>query len=156
MQNGFKKVRDVQKGDKILNKDGSVSTVMMKVKINCLKGKTLLVELAEGLLITPKHPILHRGKWIKPQELKKPVLKDCEAVYNFILDSKHQMVINNVVCVTLGHGLKGEKVEHAYFGTEKVVKDLKSKDLAKDGFVEIAMTDFVREASEQQVCGIKI
>lgn len=32
------------------------------------------------------------------------------------------MIINNYECITLGHGMKGNKViEHYYFGTEKII-----------------------------------
>lgn len=49
----------------------------------------------------------------------------CECVYNFVLEKGHTMEINGVYCVTFGHGFKGEKVAHPYFGTERIVDDLK-------------------------------
>ena len=45
------------------------------------------------------------------------------------------MDVNGICCVTLGHGLKGENVEHDYFGTEKVVNDLKRFESFEAGFV---------------------
>lgn len=49
----------------------------------------------------------------------------CDFVYNFLLDSCHSMLINGVICSTLGHGFKGINVEHPYFGTNKIVEDIK-------------------------------
>ena len=34
------------------------------------------------------------------------------------------MIINGVECATLASGFKGEIIEHEYFSTDKVVKDL--------------------------------
>jgi len=54
----------------------------------------LLVSIDGGLLITPKHPVFWRGKWVKPSEIKQPIEVNCEAVYNFILDGGHTININ--------------------------------------------------------------
>ena len=61
-----------------------------------------------------------------------------DAVYNFVLNDGHVVYIGGIECVTLGHGKKGEVVEHAYWGTELVINDLKNMDLGfEKGYVEI-------------------
>lgn len=36
------------------------------------------------------------------------------------------MLVNNIECITLGHGFKDNKVvEHEYLGSEKIIEDLK-------------------------------
>lgn len=45
-------------------------------------------------------------------------------MYNFVLESEHVMIINNVECVTLGHNFKGDVIEHAYFGSQLIIDDL--------------------------------
>ena len=80
-----------------------------------------LVELEGGLIITPKHPVLIKGVWYKPKELGEIQVRKCKSVFNFILDGGHTMDINGVACSTFGHGFKGEKVEHEYFGSQKIV-----------------------------------
>jgi hypothetical protein len=36
------------------------------------------------------------------------------------------MIINGIKCASLGHNIKGNKViEHPYFGSERIVEDLK-------------------------------
>lgn len=55
------------------------------------------------------------------KEVKEPIT---EAIYNFVLDKNHTIIINGEVCCTLGHYFKGEVIEHPYFGTDLVIKDL--------------------------------
>jgi hypothetical protein len=77
-----------------------------------------------GLILTPNHPIKVNRKWVRPYEIKNPQLFVCEEVYNVVLDSQHTMVVNGVECVTLGHEIKEEGIDHPYFGTHKVLRDL--------------------------------
>ncbi len=34
------------------------------------------------------------------------------------------MIIADFECASLGHTLKGKNVEHEYFGSDKIIKDL--------------------------------
>jgi hypothetical protein len=38
-------------------------------------------------------------------------------VYNFVLDKSHIVLVDGVECVTWGHELTEEGVQHAYYGT---------------------------------------
>ncbi len=52
----------------------------------------------------------------------------CEAVYSFILDDGHVMLINGVECISMGHGFTdNDVVKHEFFGTQRIVEDLKAK-----------------------------
>jgi len=84
------------------------------------------VEFEGGLEITPKHPVMINEKWEKPGEIGEIKIKDCDAVYNFVLEDGHTMDINGICCATLGHGIKGKNIEHDYFGTDKIISDLKN------------------------------
>ena len=64
------------------------------------------------------------------------------------------MEVNNIVCATLGHGLKGEKVEHPYFGTSQIIQDLKRFPNFSKGFVQLKMNQFVRDQISHSICGI--
>ena len=65
------------------------------------------------------------------------------------------MQVNGVDCITLGHGIKGDKVaEHAYFGTEQIIKDLKEMDGWHNGLIELEPQSFKRDAQTKQVIGI--
>lgn len=45
-------------------------------------------------------------------------MRDCEAVYSFVLDKEHVMIINNIECICMGHGFTEEVAKHEYFGTK--------------------------------------
>lgn len=46
-------------------------------------------------------------------------------MYSFLLESGNTMKINGVECVTFAHGFKEDVVKHDYFGTGKILKDLR-------------------------------
>ena len=41
--------------------------------------------------------------------------------------------------------MKGEVIEHAYFGTEKIINDLKQFDTYRFGYVHLKKNMFVKE-----------
>ena len=43
-------------------------------------------------------------------------------------DEGHTIWINDVECVTLGHGLQDDIVRHSYYGSKRVVEDLRMLD----------------------------
>jgi len=148
-----KRVKDIQKGDKIKS-EGAVFTVVSVIEILSNSNYVPMVELEGGLLVTPKHPVKIGGEWFKPKELGEVQVRNCSAVYNFVLNDGHSMEVNNIVCATLGHGLKGEKVEHPYFGTSQIIQDLKRFPNFSKGFVQLKMNQFVRDQISHSICGI--
>lgn len=142
-----KRVQDVKKGDVVACPSGS-SRVVCIVKTHCHQGKTQLVEMAGGLKVTPYHPIRVNNKWHFPCELGVPQLVVCPAVYSFVLEASHVMLINSIECVTLGHGFSGDAVvEHPYFGTEKVLKDLEAREGWQQGLVELRSCFAIRNSA---------
>ena len=79
-----------------------------------------LKKLPGDLLITNNHPIRINGEWQMPEkltfaenyELEKPMY-----IYNFVLDQSHILIVNGYECITLGHDLKDEFLQHPFFGT---------------------------------------
>ena len=59
-------------------------------------------------------------------ELENPVY-----VYNFVLDRSHILLVNDYECVTLGHDLKDEFIQHPYYGTERVTNYLMTLPVQK-------------------------
>ena len=149
-----KQVRDIQKGDKIKS-EGAVLIVVSVVEIISIDNLVPMVELEGGLLVTPKHPVKINGEWFKPEELGEVRLRKCSAVYNFVLNDGHSIEVNNIICTTLGHGFKGQKVEHPYFGTNQIIQDLKRSPNFSKGFVQLKMNQFVREQISHRICGIE-
>ena len=99
-----------------------------------------LVRLAGGLVITPHHPVWVAGAWRRPADLPDataaPNVGGC--VYNFVLDHSHKLRVNGVTCATWGHGLEEEGVQHAYFGTRRILEDLCRLPGWGCGYVEVA------------------
>jgi hypothetical protein len=59
--------------------------------------------------------------------------KVCEQSNNIIGRRAESMLINNVPCITLGHGILNDSVaSHAFYGTERVFQAL--RDIDKKGF----------------------
>jgi len=87
---------------------------------------------SEGLLITEHHPVRIGGEWVFPVDVAGAETKEvpCVWVYNLVLGAVHVVRVGGVECCTLGHGFTDNAViEHAYFGTHRVVDDLRRKKL---------------------------
>ena len=54
-----------------------------------------------------------------------------------MLEKNHTVLVEGVMCTTFGHLIKGENVEHPYFGTNKIINDLKKIESWKTGNIEI-------------------
>lgn len=108
------------------------------------------------LLITPYHPIRVEGKWRFPIEFQTPKRVTCQAVYSVVLQTCHVMFVNGFQCVGLGHDLEGDDViQHAYFGSKRVVEDLKKCRGWERGMVEFGEGCLVRDRRTGLVCGFK-
>merc|ERR1719273_2403760 len=140
-------VKDLKKGDSIWTPGGK-ATVLCVVKTNMPTGKCDLVSLPKSdLLLTPWHPVRLKGVWKFPADVSCITTQKCDAVYSFVLDSQHVMVINNVECVTLGHNFTENKVvAHPYFGSRKIVDDLKNCDGWQIGLIEFGGPSLTRDS----------
>jgi hypothetical protein len=127
MADGSKKFTyQVRKGDKVLTLNGKVAEVVCTIQTHMNNGRTHLVTLPSGLKLTPYHPVVSNGVWKFPADIATPKYETCPMVYNFVLSNGHAMVINGVEACTLGHGISDNSViEHPYFGTQAIIRDLK-------------------------------
>lgn len=153
MANGnFKRVGDVKKGNQVATASGAAKVICV-VKTLC-KGTAHLVELGNGLLVTPFHPVRVGGKWAFPESLGEVKERPCDAVYSFVLDAGHIMIINGIECVTLGHNFQEEVVRHAYFGSQRIIEDLKKMRGWTTGLIELQSGCLVRDTVTTLVSGI--
>jgi hypothetical protein len=116
------------------------------------------LKLDNGLIITAWHPIRHNQQWIMPCSLVSALKEiSCEEVYNFALDQGHTVIVNNVDCVTLGHGFKDDIVRHAYYGTQRVIEDLRRLDSEQNnsGIIEITEETLIRNKQTGLVNGLR-
>jgi len=122
----LKAAEQVVCGDLLCVASGGSTTVRCVVKTLCAGGVADLVQLPGGLAITPWHPVqVHGDAWNFPCTLEHPRPTNCPAIYSYVLESEHIMIVDGVRVVTLGHGLTTDDVvSHPYFGTSKVIDDL--------------------------------
>merc|ERR1711939_656109 len=84
-------------------------------------------------------------QWQFPSTLGPTVEhSDCEAIYSFVLQGGHTMVIGGVECVTLGHNFTGDVVGHEYFGSRAILEDLAQTKGWETGLVELRPGPLVR------------
>ena len=82
-----------------------------------------------GFAVTPHHPC-RIGQWGKPAHLVEE--KECymPKVYNLLLESGHIVDVGGTDFATLAHGFD---LRDPYFGTERVIKDLKKQPGWEEG-----------------------
>eukprot|EP01022_Parablepharisma_sp_SALTPOND_P021034 TRINITY_DN3995_c0_g1_i1.p1 TRINITY_DN3995_c0_g1~~TRINITY_DN3995_c0_g1_i1.p1 ORF type:complete len:727 (+),score=59.40 TRINITY_DN3995_c0_g1_i1:185-2182(+) len=139
----LKYVKDLVKNDEVVGKCG-------KAKVVCLvvfpvKKVMEYVEINK-VKLTPKHPIKVGGVWRHPNDVKEIKKGYFEYIYNVVLDKNHVLEINGIEVVTLGHEkADNEVVEHQYYGTKKVVEDLRKVRGWEEGKVVIKRCKKVRD-----------
>lgn len=146
---------DLRKGDRVLTPAGDYAAVVCVVVSRCATGKAFFVEFPGGLRITPFHPVRDAatGGWCNPQDLHPVYEHDCDAVYNFVLEAGHVMVVDGVDCVTLAHNLADPAVTHAYLGTDRVLDDLKACPGWHDG--RVTVDRMRRDPVTKLICGLE-
>merc|ERR1711916_169617 len=141
----LKKVQQIQKGDKVMCPNGETAVVECVWVRKCKEGKTKAVNL-NGLHITPYHPIRDsKSRWNFPCSVQNTQNLECKEYFNFVLEKGHIMIINGIECCTLGHGFDEEIVKHSYWGTQKVIDDLKKMKGYQKGYIDFTSGKFVND-----------
>ena len=65
-------------------------------------------------------------------------------MFTFVIKNRKSVIIEDYVFATYGHNLKGDVIDHDYFGTEKVINDLKRLETYKFGYVYLKKEMFIR------------
>ena len=66
-------------------------------------------------------------------------------MYTFVVKDRKPIIVEDYIFATYGHEMKGEVIEHDYFGTEKVINDLKQFDTYHFGYVHLKKNMFIKE-----------
>lgn len=137
----------------VTNATGQVRCVVRTVAPTGMQQLVRLPGNAQ-LAATPWHPIRVRASepWTFPVHVGVMAHEPCEAVYNFVLASGHVMLIGGVECATLAHGVTGDVREHAYWGTQAVLDDLRAMPGWQAGYVTIGVPQTLRDADTGLVC----
>ena len=85
----------------------------------------------------------------------KPETIECEYMYTFILVNRESMLIERSVFATYGHMIEDEIIKHNYFGTDKVINDLKVFPGYNNGLVELRQDNFIRDLDYNVIVSIK-
>lgn len=147
----------VRPGDVLQSCNGPVS-VRCVVETPIPKGVEGLVFLPGGITVTPWHPVRKEGhtKWTFPSDIAFPEWRGCKSVYNLVLSSGgSSFKIGEFDAVSLGHGLLDDLVAaHAYFGTERVLRDLSTLNGWEDGHVVLSANPLRRHPQTGAVLGL--
>jgi len=140
----------------IKSHNGLQAKILCVIK-NPVSKSVELVQLKSGLKITPWHPIRLNGVWTFPKDVGNSTKENlsCDTVYNFVLDKGHVVFVNDVECVTLGHGFKGDVVSHPYFGTNLVIRDLQKMKGWNEGCVKVDSKHIVRDHKTGLICQLQ-
>ena len=137
LHGGLKKVKEIQKGDVLLDSTGAASQVVCLVAFPV--RKTMKMVKLNGVLVTLKHPVLREGVWKFAQDLAPSDALYCDTIYNLVMDQHHIVAVNGVDMVTLGHGKHDNSVlYHPYYGTRRVLEDLQRVHGWTEGAVVMA------------------
>ncbi len=159
----FKNVEDLTKGDMVLSLSNpeDVTSAKISASVVCIlktlvTDKTSIITFANGLKITPWHPIIYNGEWKFPHDIGKAVINNeaCGAVYSILLDKGYTTLVNGVWCISLGHSCTSGILKHAYFGTSAIIEDLKKLKGWDNGAITIDSSYIVRDLSNYNIIKI--
>lgn len=140
MEDGsVKQIKDLEPFNVVKTDKGS-SKIKCILRFKCTENKIKLSKI-DSLLVTPWHPIKYNNEWTFPTNIEKEKLRYCEYIYSFVLENDHIMIIENYECVCLGHDFTGGVIGHEYFGSSKVIEDLKQFEGFNIGLIDIDETN---------------
>jgi len=148
-------VRAIRRGDAVQT-DYGAALVQCVVQTTVSK-EMAMVQMPDGLVLTPNHPVRIRGVWMPAAEAGGLVVQHVDVLYNFVLSTGHVMRVDGVECVTLAHGFSDPGVAHEYWGTSAVLEDLRAHRGWGSGLVQYSgcicgeMNRTAGEKQQQQV-----
>jgi len=153
-----KPVEELVKGDQVytVSTDGDhlYSEIECIVRTECPDKKASLVQVRD-LRVTPYHPIMKgSSEWVFPCTLGETVVQECEALYSFIVRNRKPMIVDGQVFATWGHGLQGPVIGHEYFGTDRIIEDMKRFTTYGLGIVNLVPQMIKRDPTSQLICEI--
>lgn len=160
-----KQIQDLERGDRVrVDALESRAKAPVFARVLCVAkmlqsiGSAPLVQLSDGLTITPGHPVLHNGRWVAALEHSAavnhiPRVKTLPSIlYNVVLDHTHVLNVDGVACVTWGHQLRQDGAYHPFYGSQRVVLAL----MALPGFHEsgiVHVRGCVKDAQTHRTIG---
>jgi hypothetical protein len=87
------------------------------------------------------HPVYVNSEWRHPADLGEVKRVATDAIYNFVLDEGHVILLNGVMTCTMGHEMTSNAViDHPYFGKRRpgvrnIIDDLSASPGWDAGYV---------------------
>jgi hypothetical protein len=131
LQNGEKKVKEIKKGDILI--DGGVVDCLVET----IQNKEQYVVEINKTLFSPYHPIKHNGVWVFPINVRSEKKVHVSSWFNIVCHGNKVVRVNGTEAITLGHGMTEGVLSHPYFGTNAVLQSLKKRDGFTDGKIVI-------------------
>ena len=160
MNDKFKyiRVRDVKKGDKIMTIDEDnnyiPSIIECVIRTNCHHGQLFMIKI-DDLEITPYHPIRKESSnWCFPMFMGNPKIINTPYMYTFIIKNRKSVKINDYIFATWGHEIQKDIIHHNYFGTQRVIDDMKQFPTYNDGLVCLDKYMF-KHGEDNKICKIE-
>lgn len=154
----FKFVKDIRKNDEVLL--GNRQKGIIECVLKCKTKDAELLQLNSNCHLTKYHPIkTSYNQWAFPCDLTTTQSNlNCDAVYSFVLQKQSTdttrgngfgIIIGGIECATLGHGIISENTDnsviaHEFYGTERVINNMKLSFTYETGIVEINDTSIHR------------
>jgi hypothetical protein len=149
-------IKDLKKGDLVLTCDPNNVDETVISPIECLvftksyNDEELLSTIsnkATSLSLTPYHPVINNKnyQWTFPISLNPPQIRKCEGVYTVVVQNRFPIIVQGFTYATLGHEITGEVIGHPFFGTDRVINDLKKFNTYDYGFVNLEKANYKRE-----------
>ena len=126
---------DLQANDWVQTKDDIFAPIRCIVKIPCFRHISLVT--LGHLQVTEHHPVFWEGAWRYPSDISSVESTYCEYLYDLVLWTCHMPLVENIPCISLGHGLDCDILAHTYYGTQNVIDDLSCRNGWKEGIVQL-------------------
>ena len=139
LKKGKKRVKCLNKGDILAN--GAEVVCVVENKINKYENVVCINDVYFSLY----HPIEIKGKWVFPCQCFDVKKKYVDSWYNLVLKNKHEIILNGVKAITLGHNRTEGILKHPYFGTKKVIEALMKYDTYEKGFISTSNLKVIKK-----------
>ena len=152
----IQEIQYLKKGDKILTCDPNNYNETPISEVECIvftqsdqnvEQLSTILNKNTSISITPYHPIINpiTNKWVFPCNISLPKVKVCKGVYTLVVKNRFPIIVEGFIYATLGHNITGEVIAHPFFGSEKVINDLRKINTYNEGFVHLKKEDYKKE-----------